>query len=508
MLKVLIIDDEPIVREGLKTIIEWENYGFHVCGEAVNGKDGWIKINEYRPDLIIVDMKMPVMDGIELIEKIRREGRDVKIIILSGYSSFEYARKAVALGAEGYLLKPVDEDELTELIARVRDKIIEERKIKELLNETIGLTKERLIEKLITNEVNWDTLNQMNEKVQLGFPWEMYQVLLLEMNQQGEPKLRDLIESYVHARKLGFVFSINGKTGILCRNLDFQKDPAPLMDFYNEIKRMAGIELLIAVGTAVTQLKDIPVSYEEANQLLQRKFLYGPHGVITRGNVGKEAIKDKDEELDLEQIQEALYIAVKHHQKEKIEFLLDDVKMHHQLHFTTPEAVKAYYGSLYGNIIRKLMEDKQRFLDNPMKEEAVLAQIYGMGTLHQLDQFMKEQFLQLSDLIDSNDPAAVIDQAIEYIQRNYYKDLKLENLARIFNYNSAYLGKLFKKHTGMSFNRYLDTVRMEKAKFLLEQGLKVYEVSQRVGYANIDYFYKKFKSYTGRPPSDYKKGDL
>ena len=128
MFKVLLIDDEPIIREGLKTIIDWSQHGFEICGEAVNGRDALVKVRNLHPDLLIVDIKMPVIDGLKLLEELRKEGNRVQALILTGYSEFDYAQKAVNLGAIGYILKPIDEDDLSINVKKAYKEIIKEKK--------------------------------------------------------------------------------------------------------------------------------------------------------------------------------------------------------------------------------------------------------------------------------------------------------------------------------------------------------------------------------------------
>jgi len=347
VLKLLVIDDEHVVREGLKTIIDWEKYGYYVCGEGTDGRDGLKKIRTLQPDLVLVDIKMPGLSGIEVIKETRKEekGFGTKFIILTGYSDFEYAQKAIQLQARSYLLKPIDEDELIETIIRIRQEIERDSKLK------------KIRENEVTNITN---IKELYDAIDDG-DFEKLDIVFTEMEEffkQGHITIEDIKEFCVQC---------------------------------------------------FMEIKD--------------KFTFNYY--------------DKKEEI-------------------------------------TPN-------------------------------EVVIKNINNRKSLHELLEYIKDEMITISSILCENSSEHAIRRIINYINTNYYKDLKVETLGEIFHYNSAYLGKLFKNYTKQSFNTYLDKVRIEKAKeLLLGSDLKVYQVSEKVGYRNIDYFYTKFRKYEKLSPNQYK----
>ena len=170
------------------------------------------------------------------------------------------------------------------------------------------------------------------------------------------------------------------------------------------------------------------------------------------------------------------------------------------------EQIKAllttYYIKLKDSVISNYHVKESLDMDNKI----IIEKIYSKNSLHEIIEFLTEKFLNISKYVANNSPDKAIKRIVKYVDNKYYSDLKLENIAQIFSYNSSYLGKLFKDTTGKNFNTYLDNVRIEQAKkLLLEDDLKVYEICEKVGYKNIDYFYCKFKKYVGISPLNYKK---
>ena len=181
MLEILIVDDEPAIREGLRRIIDWEKHGFRICGEAGNGREGLAMASEMKPDLIIADIKMPNMDGLKMLEELRKQDTRFKAIILTAYSDFKYAQKAIEIGVESYVLKPIEEDELLEKVCKARDDIISERQDRNIQNVRLSISRDKLLESLVLGESGIEQAEMGNHLFGFHFPWKSYQVLLIEL---------------------------------------------------------------------------------------------------------------------------------------------------------------------------------------------------------------------------------------------------------------------------------------------------------------------------------------
>lgn len=363
MIEVIIVDDEPMIREGLQTLIDWESHGFEVAAIAKDGRDALRKYEQIQPQLMIVDIRMPVMDGLQLIRKLREQDEHLHFIILSGYAEFEYARQAMSINVEGYLLKPVDEDELCIYLNQVKDKLHR----KAVMSE---------------DTVEWHT---------------HMQVLLERIDHIAEPLTIDI-------------------------------------------------------------------------KALSNKLYYA---------------------LDIGEIDRV---------KEMVDQLAEKLIAHH----ASERAIKTYYVQYITMALNKITQRDPALQSLDKLYAAQMMKIYEQKTITQLQQYITDLLTLVITHIERESSDTVMKKMLDFIHRNYSESLKLDTCATLFNYNSAYLGQLFKSYTGEYFNKYLDKVRLDKAKELLLQDLKVYQISHLVGYSDVDYFHSKFKRYVGLTPLEYR----
>lgn len=514
MLKVLIIDDEPLIRKGLKTIIQWNDYDFDICGEAANGIEGLEKIDQLKPDLIIVDVKMPGMSGLEMIQKLKSANVNCKAIILSGYSDFSYAQKALEYDVEYYLLKPVDRKSLVEKVKTIYDSIVREKREEEDLNKSVEIYRDKILESLIHGEVDADFYEKCNERYGFDFPWDCYQVILMEpeVTQDVEEllKLAAKIETqrYINSNGLGILFCIGTNLAILSKNRMFKVNAGYFEEINDIFKRICNFDITFMAGTCVKSLNCISASYRHAYDLLCKKFIYGPARVISENpeiKICTEAGQDQIKQQDMQTIIRNICFAIELNCIQSINDLMEEVRTYYANSDYSEEIIKVGYTYIYAGVINKLLDHNKEVKDLFEFKETVFFEIFNKKYLKQIHGFMKYKLISVSDELSKIKPGTAMDRIRDHIDRNFGEDLKLENLARIFNYNSAYLGKLFKNSTGKHFNTYLDTLRMDKAQQMLKDGMKVYQVAKKVGYDDIRYFYIKFRKYIGIPPSSYKE---
>ncbi len=364
MYRVMIVDDEPLIREGLRTLIEWENYGFQVVAVARDGNDALARFDNAAPDLMVVDIRMPVMDGLQLIEAVRKRSIHTHFLILSGYSDFNYAKRAIQSKVDGYILKPIDEDELIQYLELIR----------------IQLDKE--------------------------------------------------------------------------------------------------------------SVAALSVNHTSSQQFFSSDLRFGASEVTM-------------ESMDLTRYMQMLHYALDIGDKESVSLLIQEVGNDMAMTFRSEQLVKTNYIQLLVAITQKLLQAHPLLRSSEHKITEWISQIYDQTTFKSMQLLIHVQLCKIIDYMGFNQSDTLIKRILDMVQRNYRESLKLESLAEVFNYNSAYLGKLFKNHTGDSFHTYLDKVRIDKAKELLDEGLKVYQVAELVGYTNVDYFHTKFKKYVGKAPKAY-----
>ncbi|MEN8905229.1 MAG: response regulator, partial [Clostridiales bacterium] len=225
MLKVLLIDDEEFIREGLKSIIEWEKYNFKIVGEASDVYEGLKKIDSIKPDIIIANIKMPYMDGLTMTKRLQKISDDYNIIFLTTYSDFKFARKTIELGIYSYLLKPIDETELIEKLINLKDKILSTSR---LMKNIITMTKEKYFENYILGVVSKDSIDQYSKILNLDFPWKSYQIALFEIEEYNnrniknrnlvKNKIKNEIDLFINKNQFGIIFNIEKYIGVLLKN--------------------------------------------------------------------------------------------------------------------------------------------------------------------------------------------------------------------------------------------------------------------------------------------------
>lgn len=510
MLKVLVVDDEPIIREGLRTIIDWAEYGFEICAEAVNGKDGMIKARELKPDLIIVDIKMPGMDGLQMIEEIKKMGNRSRVIILTGYSDFKYAQKGIEFGVESYVLKPIEEDELIERVTKVFQSLMEEKKGREVISESMVLFREKMIEKLIRGPKNIESFIEKAVSLGLELQWSSFQLVLIAI-EIGEDSLKEKVKTELTDQLCrngnGYAFELDGYTGTLMKNSPFAVNSGPLEVLTNRFKAVYKTDITIAVGPGVERVQDIPASYKLVYRLMEDRFVHGT-GKILRYEILENDTEKKGRAPDLKKWMEALYAAVYANNRGNILSVLEEIGSQNVGEGHSEKIIKMNMAQVFTYISGRLeMEDKALWDTLKWKRDPLtdMREVHSKTNLQQLLEYSHSRLTALSDEIAKSRPDDVMLKILDYILKNYQRDIKLETIAQTFNYNSAYLGKLFKGYTGEYFNTYLDKVRVEKAKQFLKEDFKIYQIAEKVGYDNINYFNSKFKKYVGVSPSAYKK---
>ena len=503
MLKVMIVDDEHYVREGLKYIIDWEANEFEICGDAKDGDEAYSKIQSIKPDIVLMDIQMSGKLGIDVIKEITEQDIDTKFIVITGYSDFEYAKRSIKYGVEEYLLKPIDEEELLNIVLKIKKDIENKNKKVDRDEKTeITLRQHILIQYMLNKEViDYPEIKEelQSSRIQIA----LISNSLNKYNLENINRIEDIIQENIEDKEKVDIIKFGEKIVLVIRDININYSYKLLNNIKKNLDNKIGGNNFIALGDEVTKLKDIYISYKSAIDLINDKFLFNKSEVISNFKIKNEGI---DLSIDEKEILEKIFIYIEINQKEKIkENIYDFEKIIIAKRYREDEAKIL--------ITRALLEFKDKIKkDYKIKEEEIkldnilIDEIYRKETLNDIINLLLEKLLDISNNISIASNNSSIKRIVKYVEKNYYKDLKLENLADIFNYNSAYLGKIFKSYTGESFNTYLDKVRIEEAKkLLIEENLKVYEVCDNIGYKNIDYFHSKFKKYVGISPLNYKK---
>ncbi|MBR3548676.1 MAG: response regulator [Treponema sp.] len=507
LIKVLIVDDEAIVRNGLKKIINWEKIGCTICGEASNGKEALDKINELFPSIVLLDVTMPVMSGIEVLAEVHNNPKNYpgnpQFIILSGYSDFDYAHKAINYGAKGYLVKPVDEDILEEKIIALANEVRLESETNTLRTKS---NKENLAKKFSQMFLFGAVDDAFNPEEDSN---DTFRVAFISPVLCGcEGQLQSLKFAIEHSFKFcKFIyFSMEAEMILVLKN---EEDFSVEHNFNALCKALQKKGSIAAIGKSGKGLQGALDSYNQAKKLYSRLFFFENIPFITEENIDSKTILPQkptpSEDVNLFSCIGDLVKYIEIYDLENIGKIIQEQREALKTSTKTADQVKkicmAFIVEL-SNQIRTKHPEKELTAVSAMD---LVNLIYSQNYFDEMIRIVSDYTNGLAEAFTSNSSNSTILKVIQYVKSNYNTDLKLEMLGNLFNCNSAYLGKKFREYTGVPFNTYMDIIRIEKAKNMIATtDLKIYEISKLVGYSNTDYFYLKFKKHTNMTPKEFK----
>ncbi|SFC53853.1 response regulator [Butyrivibrio sp. YAB3001] len=506
---VLIVDDEENIREGIKLIIDWEELGFEIIGDASNGEEALSAAEKMNPSLIVIDMQMPKVHGIDVIKQLRNRGYNGYFIILSGFSNFYYAKEAIVNNVANYITKPIDEDELLATVKRIKADIDKSRNEGSRLVEIKSKARSVIVRDLLLGvPVTEENLISMD----LLYP--RYQVIIHETYNSGKEtvgyRLSDLISVFLDEKSYEITtvernecILLKGRTAI-SRFEDFishyQKSPiesdSPLDNIF------------IAIGNECEHFLDIVSSYERAKWLAKRRFFCdeGEH-FIRKENKDLQSVSDSKDNKAQKDFFENVMNAIACGNRNMVVNALDEIYEYVKKHEAESTDACLFMTEIMLSLKEKLTRQYSVLSDVFDTNAGIIEFIESRFYLYEIIQYISDTMdIVMNKIYCRQDGENVIEDIIFYIDRFYAQPLTLEELALQFGYNSGYLGRLFAKTTGCGFTYYLNECRIKKAKELLLEGRhKVYEVSQLVGYSDVDYFGRKFRKHAGLTPAEFKK---
>ncbi|MGG4169280.1 response regulator transcription factor [Rossellomorea vietnamensis] len=519
MLKVILVDDEIQIRKGLKWKVDWEEEGFVIVGEASNGKEALQVIKEEMPDLVLTDVRMPVMDGMQLVKALSAEYPDIKVIVLSGYSDFEYVRSSLVEGVKDYLLKPVDPEELTSALRKSKDEIETEKQRKMESDRMNQFHAEEMREQYLLHLVKdeWAGMNISAERL-----------CQLNLDVLGEDVDVQFITVEIRSRDREQVRELFLPFKMLCRELSYEHEG--IMSFYDtsypnlihflshhhsgenqvphfvqklqeSVSTYLNLETVIGLGKAVRGLSQLKNGYISALLSWSQSSADTASQLIDGSAITQTMEFNEDTEWKLSNsIEQGDFETFKKH----LLTTLDECDQH---------SVMSY--SFASSRVLFMLESIARKYDlytDDMKKKMWNCQL-GIWELTSRDR-AKAELLELAGMIAvkvsetrrSSNGTAIVENVRKYMDRHYADEISLTSLADQFHINSAYLSEMFKEQVGQNFTDYLVNLRMDKARSLLmDEQLKIIEIAHLVGYSNSGYFSTVFKKRFGLKPIDYRR---
>ena len=529
MYKILIVDDESEVRECIIKKIDWKSIEFEVIGEAENGVEALEIIGNENPDLAIIDIEMPYMNGIELAEIVVRDYPALKLIILSGYEEFEYAQKAIKLNVLEYVLKPISAFELIELLKKTKIKLDEEKNNKNDLimlkahyMDSLAIIKERFLNALILERHSVIDIEEKISRYGIKLPKKELVIAVVkpdDYNHSNEKVIYSSEESELYAYSIFktckeickdypcTIFQKNeGYTVLIIDFTTFNGD----LNFLEEIRAIVEKNhintVTIGLGEVVSDISCIKNSYQGAIMALNYQLLEGNNRILWIKDLEPKRlgsfIFDKVQELNLNN-------AIRSEDSVMIFSVLNEIFSDLQSMDILFEDFKSYVNEMILALI-KIARSYDITLNWLNEHKNIYKIVNEINNLSELQNTVIKLANELNISILSsrkNSITTMIDKAVEYVNQNYSnKEISLEDVSQKLYISSAYFSRLFKKEKGITFINYLTDIRMNKAKELIEDtNYKNFEVAEVVGYSEANYFSYSYKKYFGISPSQYRK---
>ncbi|MGI6010290.1 MAG: response regulator [Ruminococcus sp.] len=536
-MKVIIVDDEKKLCQLIQYLINWEKLNLTVAGVAYNGIDALKLIEETRPDIVITDIKMPGCDGLELIERVQARKYDVHFIIISGYEDFEYARKAIRYGVRDYLSKPIQEDELEEVLQRViaeRTEQEEKEKNVALLKNKVAQQSSRIKRTFLKDLINQELknflqkdLDEINERFHCNFQPGNFQILYVKPDlpeveeyelvyQQLMEKISELCRKELQEQCLELI-TCEDDLGV-CVLLNYPE--GELKDFRWRLKHIrsnsAGlreisqdIHVTVGIGRPVQDLTYIEQSYVDARSAVLNRICLGTDKIIgvneqvtegTAFDAGqvidssfRNQFRERTDMYDSAGIGQMM-VGIKERCMEVPQ--MDGNKMF----LTVKELVDMFLLEMKkGRAFSREEEIREKF-QKEFYRCTTVEEVF-LRTFRLMEKYMEAE-LEASRQVEIK-PVKLVKS---YIQDHFSEPIKLEELAEMVGFNSAYFSTMFRKETGQTLTEYILEVRMEQAKELLKQkDIKINHIPEMIGMGDAKYFSKQFKKVSGLTPSQYRK---
>ncbi|KQO16654.1 response regulator [Paenibacillus sp. Leaf72] len=510
MLKVLLTDDEVFVRKGLMELIPWEEMKFIVVGEANNGKEALEMIEDLEPDLVITDIRMPLVDGLDLIRSVKENTQlDPVFIIISGYNDFKYAQQALRYGVHDYIMKPIDEEEITAALRKLTYSIGERKKALLSGDKQAG---NPILEALMQGALNRKEAEQYSSM--LGMPeGASMMYVLVDVYAAPQEQLADMrtFQEALHSleEQRGDIPVIElqpGKFGLLL-NVDWMHNRAggigPFLErLRTALSRRLSVDIGIYAGNSVDHVAELRRSFLEASEAARHK--YAERGVIWYAKINNRPLYVFDISPD---ISNKLILQLEEGSREAYRQTAEGMfRLFREQRFT-PQAVTGSLSRCITGIIAVIKE-----MDGSEEEVRRLKELaereHGNWSLQLLEEHFMLALAEAEEyiaLLRQEWSRSSIKQIKNYIDAHYSENISLKCIAARFYMNALYLGRLFRKNYGVYFNEYVLELRVKEAKKLLRQtDLRMYEIAARVGFQNADYFVTQFEKLEKRSPTEYR----
>ena len=532
-MNLMIVEDEPILRGNLANNIPWEELGIEVVGAASSGEEAMEMFDRKKPNLVLLDIQMSGISGLDLAEWIRNKDELVRMIVLSGHDNFEFAQRALELGIRKYLLKPAGESEIKRAVAEAADELrqeLDERHSHALLlqkwTQNLPFLRYMFLLSWLQGDVSSWEIRDRSKEVMLDISkLRLFCVAVIDMDPLPEGETRfsskdaSLLQFSVRciAREIlepmadWIVSTPNGCTAIV-----FTSTEDRLEAFMQEVNANVGKLLTIiqqclkltasaGISSCTDKPEELAKLYEQARQALQKRILYGNNIAVTYlDQFEEEKAAAAQPELERE-----LTIALETGNRAKASQTLE--RLWHVVMDDLQTVDQVYEGVLYfTTLFVRLIQQRGYSVKEVVGEDiAYLQNMQAFATKDQVKACLDRILAGVCDYLELQRGAAghkMVEAVLKMIEEGLHEELTLHSAAERLYINSSYLSRLFKQETGKSFSAYVLERKMERAKRVLQEGAKVYDAAGAAGYKDVSYFTKVFRKYWGVTPGEVAKG--
>ncbi|UUZ96864.1 response regulator [Paenibacillus sp. P25] len=534
MYKILLVDDEAIVREAIKERINWQEHGFECVGDCENGLEAVELVERFRPDIVLTDICMPFMDGLELTRYLSRACPATRVVILTGHEDFDYAQQAVKLKVTDYILKPITASELGEVLARIRGEMDAEAKrhedlfrLRQQMNESFPPLKERFLERLVTLKLHPGDIRNKLEYYQIDLPGPLFTALVVGIDDFGQYLCRN---PGADEESLGFaVFNIvqeiaaaAEQAGVVFRDREeriiallsggdeislHEHAQTAAEEIRQSVEKYLKFTVTVGIGRTSESVGELHQSYRSALDALGYRLLVGKNSVIPISDM--EARRADREGQQGEWIS-AIATCIRTGSRREMEKAIEDMIGHLKRHFTPIPKCRTPLQAVALSIVQVVQElgaDESGIFGDASDPLAAFGEL---KTLDDMELWLKRlgaHGVRATAELRNNLNQVQIEKAVRYIKEHFHEEhVSLQAVCQYVHLSVSYFSTLFKQYTGKTFIEALTHERIEKAKELLKfSPLKTYQIAAEVGYVDPHYFSAIFKKWTGETPTEYRR---
>jgi two-component system response regulator YesN len=533
MLKMIIADDEYNAREGLKEIIPWEAMGIEIVAIAADGQEAFELCRDLRPDILLTDIRMPMMDGLEAAMKLKELHEQLRVIIISGAQDFNYVKTALHLHADGYILKPIKIHELQDTVNQVVSAITIERKreehtsrLKQQLQDNIPTLREKFLIDLVQGL--YKSEREVNDKLALfKLPLEMnstctaaifqideYEKAMERYNEEYKQLLSfsitNILEEILSRSQVGVTFAMNENEFIVIFNHAAMNNNQYLhicQEIIDCINNFLNISISAGIGNPVQKILELYFSYNEANAAIEYRFFKGKNAILqisdfkTQGT-GLEFPLVYEEQ---KQLFNFMKLGNQEEVSDKVKYIFDTVCSGRNYSIGYVQSICFDLINMASKTLYELGENIEKIVSDFYE---MFSEVYNKRDAAELQEMVLVLFNKLTSYFaqkHNQKNSHLINKIKDIISKKYMENLAVTRLAEEVYLSPNYISLIFKQETGENITEYITKVRMEVAKELLKDNdLKILEIAEMVGFENTTYFSTVFKKFTGMHPQKYR----